>query len=81
VTTPAEDPNKLVKPRFRLSRNIRLFSNDAIKKYMYDPKDKSIVFTLIHQGLQQPTVIFKIRIKETMVTGDKDVNWTAQEEE
>jgi hypothetical protein len=46
-------------------------------KYMYEDQKINLLFYAYPSGTPQPTVIFKIRIKETMVTGDKDVNWTS----
>jgi hypothetical protein len=79
VTTPAEDPNKPGKTLDLDYPEILDFaSNDAIKKYMYeDPKDKSIVFYAYPSGTSTANSHFsRSELRETLVTGDKDVNWT-----
>jgi hypothetical protein len=79
VTTPAVDPEKVGKTLDLDYPEILDFaSNEAVKKYMYeDPKDKSIVFYAFPSGTSTANSHFsRSELRETMVVGDKNTNWT-----
>lgn len=79
VTVPEEDPSKPGKPiQLEYPEILDYASIEGVKKYMYDdPKDKSIVFYAYPSGTSTANSHYsRSELRETMVTGDNDINWT-----
>jgi len=79
VTVPGEDPKKPGKPVDVGYPEILDFANNPLlNKWMYnDEKDKSIVFYALPSGTTTANSSYsRTELRETMVPGDKNKNWT-----
>lgn len=79
LALPAEDPKKNGKVlNIEYPEIMDYENNEIIKKYMYaDTKDKSLVFYAYPSGTTTANSHFsRTELRETMVTGDNNTNWT-----